>query len=99
MATQNKVVQGIIITDSEYAVLQSLYNNHYGDHGSCTWAWAVNHSEKPSGIEGKALSGVVGSLCKKGLYKADNCKGNDAGLWSTELGDEVMAELFGQGSK
>ena len=53
------------ITDSERKVLRSLMTNHYGD--SSTWADCINESDEPSGIEGKALSGVVASLSKKGL--------------------------------
>jgi len=86
---------GVILTENEFAVLQSLAFNAYGDGGSDVWAWAVNDSSKPSGITGKALSGVVSSLCKKGLYKTGDAGGKDGEyLWRTALGDQVVEKFF-----
>jgi len=95
--TETRTVEGITFTDNEYAVLQSLAFNHYGDGGSDVWSWAVNHSGKPSGIEGKALSGVVASICKKGIYKSHSGytkNKNDDYIERTPLGDKVVDKLF-----
>jgi hypothetical protein len=83
------------LTANETAVLKSLAFNNYGDGGSDVWSWAINDSSEPSGIEGKALSGVVASICKKGIYKTADAGGKDgAYIYRTELGDEVIAALF-----
>jgi hypothetical protein len=74
------------ITANETAVLLSIAHNYFGDGpGTEIWADCINDSSKPSGIEGKALSGVVASLAKKGLIV---CSGNsrDAGIRITESG-------------
>ena len=93
--TTTYTAEGIELTANEYEVLQSLAFNNYGDGGSDVWSWAVNESQKPSTISGKALSGVVGSICKKGLYKTgDNGDKHGEYLYRTDLGDKVVAKLF-----
>lgn len=93
--TTNRTAHGITLTENEFAVLQSLAFNHYGDGGSDVWSWAVNHSEKPSGLKGKSLSGVVSSICAKGLYKTADAGGKDGEyLYRTDLGDRVVQALF-----
>ena len=83
------------LTPSELAVLKSLAFNDYGDGGSEVWSWAINDSGEPSGIEGKALAGVVSSICKKGLYKQADAGGRDGSyLARTVLGDKVIETLF-----
>ena len=87
--------EGATPTENEYAVLQSLAFNHYGDGGSDVWSWAVNDSQKPSGLTGKTLSGVVASICKKGLYTSHSFgKKDDDFLGRTALGDKVVEILF-----
>lgn len=72
------------VTPSEKAVLIALRDNYYGD---VTWTNCINDSDSPSGIEGKALSGVVASLSKKRLVIAD---GETVGL--TNLGMTIVNE-------
>lgn len=64
----------IHVTHNEMAVLRSVLNNFYLDStegeaviNNGVWSNCINDSDTPSGIEGKALSGVVSSLVKKGL--------------------------------
>lgn len=76
------------LTPSELKVLKALAFNHYGDSEG-TWAWAVNESLHPSGITGKALSGVVGSLAKKGLIKSEG-SGSECAILTTAAGKEEM---------
>jgi hypothetical protein len=82
----------IELTDNEQKVLKSLANNNYGDYGDGVWSWAVNDSQCPSGIEGNALSGVVGSLVKKGLFRSEEYERNEWVLWRTEAGLEAMKQ-------
>lgn len=81
------------LTQNEVAVLKSLANNHYGDDGDGVWAWAVNDSRTPSGITGKALSGVVGSLCKKGLISSEEYEKNEDVIWMKEAGKQAIINL------
>lgn len=81
----------ILLTDSETKVLKALRDNHYGE-GECTWAFDVNHSESPSGITGKALAAVIGSLQKKGLISCEG-EGRDAAIWTKPAGTEAMKTL------
>ena len=56
------------ITENERRVLEAIAHNHYGDTpGDPIWSDSINDSERPSGIEGRKLSGVCASLEKKGL--------------------------------
>lgn len=79
------------LTFNEKAVMKSLFFNNYGDGGCGVWEWAVNDSQYKSGIDGKALSGVISSLCKKGIYKSEEYERNENVLYLTTLGREVMA--------
>lgn len=76
------------ITTNELAVLNALSNNHFGDGEPCVWIWSncINQSSKPSGLEGKSLSGVVSSLCSKGLAEVDGNTGRDACIRLTPAG-------------
>ncbi len=73
----------MLITESERKVLTALQYNHYEDG---IWSWAVNHSEKPSGIEGHQLAGVVGSLVKKGLVISEEYEPNESVIYVTDAG-------------
>lgn len=74
------------LTPNEKAVLIALVYNHYStsdDENGMTWANCINDSDKPSGIKGKTLSGVVSSLAKKGWLSCGG-SGNDATIaWAT----------------
>lgn len=70
-------------TDNERKVLRSLLTNDYGN--GPTYAWVINHSSEPSGVEGKALSGVVASLSKKGFVRCEGT-GEDATVGLTAEG-------------
>ena len=74
------------LTANEIAVLKALANNCYGDKGDGVWSWAVNDSTTPSGIEGKSLSGVIGSLCKKGYIVSEEYERNEDVIWMREPG-------------
>lgn len=74
------------LTDNEKAVMKALANNHYGDKGDGVWSSAVNDSNQPSGIEGKALSGVVGSLCKKGYISSEEYERKEWVIYMNPLG-------------
>lgn len=78
------------LTEYEMKVMKSLKMNDYGNDGDGVWSWAVNHSLCPSGIEGKSLSAVVGSLVKKGIYVSDEYERGEQVLWLTDFGREVM---------
>lgn len=81
------------LTENEIKVMRSLANNAYGDNGDGVWSWAVNESMEPSGIEGHALAGVVGSLVKKGLYRSEEYEKGEWVLWLTDKGREMMAKV------
>lgn len=74
-------------TELENKVLVSMLHNHYGDEGSAVWAWAHNDSTKPHGLPKATVSGVISSLCKKGL------------MWSNEDGRDSTIGLTDEGRK
>lgn len=63
------------ITRNEHKVLRAILTNDFQAGG--TWANCINDASEPSGIEGKALAGVVSSLAKKGLLICGG-RGSDA---------------------
>lgn len=77
------------LTDKEARVLKALAYNYFGE-GSGTWCWAVNDSNAPSGVTGKALAAVVGSLEKKGLVRTDG-GGREGTISTTDAGFAEMA--------
>ena len=82
-------------TTLENKVLLAIGFNDYGDGpGTEIWADCINDSRRPSGIEGKALSGVVASLKKKGLVHCYG-DGRDAGIRMTETGIAAFEILKG----
>lgn len=80
------------VTQNELAVLKALNGNFFSNE-SCDWVWSncINDSNAPSGIEGKTLSGVVSSLCAKGLAEVDGNTGRDACIRLTEAGLAAIA--------
>jgi len=81
----------LTLTENEKAVMKSLANNHYGTDGDGVWSWAVNDSDTPSGITGPSLSGVIGSLCKKGLIRSEEYEKNEDVIWMNDSGKEYIA--------
>lgn len=79
------------ITANELAVLKALNSNHFGSAGEWVWSNCINDSSSPSGIEGKALSGVVSSLCSKGLAQVDGNTGREACVRITPEGVAALA--------
>jgi hypothetical protein len=81
------------VTSKELAVLNALRTNEFGDGEEGAWVWAncINCASKPSGLEGKALSAVVGSLYEKGLAEPDGNTGRDACIRLTEEGIKACA--------
>jgi hypothetical protein len=82
-----------MLTTNEAAVMLSLKHNHYGTDGDGVWAWAINDSQKPSGITGKELSGVVGSLAKKGYLTSEEYDRGQNVIYMTELGAAYMQTI------
>lgn len=80
------------LTENEHKVMKSLANNDYGDRGNGVWSWAVNESRTPSGLTGKTLSGVVGSLCKKGYIFSEEYEKNEDVIWMTDLGRSYVED-------
>lgn len=67
-----------LATDLEIKVLTAVLHNYFHDGAQdfdkingYVWSNCINDSDKPSGIEGKQLSGVVASLCRKKLLNSD----------------------------
>jgi hypothetical protein len=78
------------LTTGEYKVLRSIAFNEFGDGpGTDIWADCINGSKYPSGIEGKALSGVVASLAKKGFIRCEGT-GRDATIRIVRISNELL---------
>ena len=81
------------LTTSEYKVLRAIAFNDFGDGpGTDIWADCINGSRYPSGIEGKALSGVVASLAKKGFVRCHGT-GRDACIRIVQISNELLEEM------
>ena len=79
-----------MLTTNETAVLLAIAFNDFGDGpGTEIWADCINESSKPSGITGKALSGVVSSLANKGFILCYG-DGRDACIRITETGKALL---------
>lgn len=88
-------------TANEAAVMRSIATNSYNDMnygspscykeaGSDIWKELINDAGMPSGIEGKALSGICGSLATKGFTRSDSeC------IRLTEAGWDAMIAFYG----
>lgn len=80
------------LTTNELAVLNALNSNYFsGEPGDWVWSNCINDSNKPSGLEGKALGGVVSSLCQKGLAEQDGNTGREACIRLTPAGIAALA--------
>ena len=81
------------LTSSEYKVLRAIAFNEFGDGpGTDIWADCINGSKYPSGIEGKALSGVVASLAKKGFIRSEGT-GRDATIRIVRINQQVLESM------
>lgn len=85
------------ITDNERKVLAAIKHNYFaagnfGDDAPWIWSDCINDSDKPSGIEGKTLSGICGSLATKGLVETDGHK-RDACIRLTKAGIEASKDM------
>jgi len=82
----------IYLTKNEQSVMLAIADNFFqnGDtsYRSAVWSDSINDSHSPSAITGKALSGVVSSLSKKGLLGT-----NDEIVWLTEQGAKLIDDL------
>jgi DNA-binding MarR family transcriptional regulator len=79
------------LTENELAVVKALAFNNYSigycdDLEGATWSEFINDSAAPSGIEGRSLSGVVSSLCQKGLIASSEYDRNEWTISWTEAG-------------
>ena len=96
-----------MITSNEAAVLQAIATNcfnvlnygvptSYDEANQEIWTNLINDAEYPSGIEGKALSGVCSSLVKKGLIKSfTGFEKDDATVMLTEEGFNAYRAFYG----
>lgn len=96
-----------MITSNEAAVLQAIATNCYNvlNYGVPTcfeeanqeiWTNLINDAKYPSGIEGKALSGVCSSLVKKGLiHSFTGFEKGDATVALTEEGFNAYRAFYG----
>lgn len=92
------------LTQNESKVLKTILTNDFtmsngaipATYEGTDWIWSdcINDSASPSGIEGKSLSGVVSSLCKKGLVVVDGIS-RDACVSLTEAGFAAAAKMGG----
>ena len=95
-----------MITSNEAAVLRAIATNcfnvlNYGiptcyeEANNEIWADLINDAEFPSGIEGKALSGVCGSLSKKGLIQSfAGFEAGESTIMMTREGFDAYREFF-----
>ena len=91
----------MIITTNEAAVLRSIATNYYNslnggapsnyaEANNPVWSELINDASIPSGITGKSLSGVCGSLAQKGFIGSDGeC------TWLTETGWNALIAHYG----
>ena len=86
------------LTNKEFAVLRAIATNcfnhmNYGiptcyeEANAEVWTNCINDAKYPSGLEGKALSGVCSSLVRKGLIQSF-----DETIVLTQKGYEAFAE-------
>lgn len=83
------------MTNNEFKVLRAIATNCFAptnyaspesfDETAPVWSDSINDAGEPSGIEGKALSGVCGSLAAKGFV---NTGEDDIAL--TQAGFDAM---------
>ena len=92
----------ILATENEAKVLRSIATNSYCDanyrsprtyQAPDVWMDCINDSGLPSGIEGKALSGVCSSLSKKGF--ASFSSGKDGSALLLQAGWDAMIAFYG----
>ena len=89
------------VTANEYAVLRAIRRNYFtatngGEPASFNaaestiWANAIDDSAEPCDLPGPTLSGVCGSLARKGLIRSWG-HGRDASIALTAEGFEASA--------
>lgn len=77
------------VTTNEMKVLRALITNFYSSsEGEPTWSDVINDASEPSGLKGKALAGVCGSLAAKGLVTTGG-EGRDSYIALTAAGCEA----------
>lgn len=86
------------VTHAEMLVLKAVFFNHFSpsngqgketDIDEAIWSDCINDSAKPSGIEGKALSALVSTLCQKGFMRSSG-SGQDRCVSVTRAGYDVI---------
>lgn len=89
----------VALTSLELAVLKGIDRNDFTDGvlRAQIWTNCLDQSIPADGPRGKALSGVVASLVKKGLVGVDNSSTSkrDHTLWITEAGAKLYIETVG----
>lgn len=86
------------VTTSEMKVLRALMTNYFSTNGADAasyeeasadiWSDSINDAAEPSGLTGKALAGVCGSLASKGLVRTGG-EGRDSYIALTLAGYEA----------
>lgn len=79
------------LTANEQKVMLAIAFNDYGE-GDCTWAWCIDHSDKPTKLPKRSLGGVVSSLQTKGLLRCEG-NGREAAIWVTNEGQKITHAL------
>lgn len=77
------------LTKLEIQGIQGILTSEYDTDnivGRCVWTWSANTFDSP-----KTFSGVVSSLVKKGLVKAEDL-GDDATLCLLQAGWDALKE-------
>lgn len=90
------------VTNNERSVLRAILTNDYAAGNGAIpetfvrrdWVWSncVDCARETPLVEGKALSGVCGSLAQKGLVETDGNTGREACICLTEEGYRVAME-------
>lgn len=87
------------VTEKQYKVLRAILTNYYtplnGDIGTAeqhvgggVWSRLINDAREPSGMEGRTLSGVCGTLVQAG-YATTNGTGKEQTIALTQAGYEA----------
>jgi DNA-binding MarR family transcriptional regulator len=83
-----------IITENERKVLNAIRFNYFGSAsgpGYAVWSLQIDDSNRSSGLTPRTLSGVCGSLAKKGLVKTSG-SGRQSCIELTQTGFEAIKE-------
>ena len=96
MITTNEAAGLRAIATNCFNVLNYGIPTCYAEANQEIWTDLINDAEYPSGIEGKALSGVCSSLVKKGLMKSfTGFEKGESTVMLTEEGFNAYSDFYG----